>query len=790
MASSLGKRVLKWTLLLLPWLLALGLAVGWGLSAWTPGYLEKLVPRLAGEMGLPLTEFHIRDAGLFSADVGPVRIGPKDGGLRLDNVRVEYTPASLRAGRVDRVIVSGAVLDARLEGNVFSLPLLDLLPKSDEAGSPGPVPELPLEEIALRDSRLRLDWDGRTLDIPFSADITPGAVLNFSSTLTLRDQPVAVSGSLGPTMDNLAVSLDARDFRLGSLADLLGHPISGSADLGLSAKLILSRPETLRADAELTIRGLDPAMAGLALDPATPLTANATITGTNVDLVLGPVGLTGPQPATVRNVRAHATPDALNATLTVDTAGISLPVTLDAERADMLWRFALKAANPDQLNVQTSGRTIRMGGVTLKVTGTASPGKAEAVVEANTRTLSLEGVPARTGRIRLNLPLAWPAPAKHTPGKLTVAAIRYDKYAVGSLWAKLRQEGMGMGLDGVLSSELLPGLRVALGGFASMEKNEAQLNFDIGKYVLTDRFNPATLAPALKDVTVTGNLAAAGGITFHGQDIDSSLELFLTGGSLDYGEEGPKVRGMRLYFECPDLLNFRSAPAQVFGFDSANVGPVSISNGVVAFQVEPRGVVLIERGRFDWCGGHVESRSFRIVPDSDDYDFVLFCSDLRLTDLLMQLGLAEAKGDSALSGELPVTWKRGKISFHHGFLHSTPGKGGSIQVEAMQDLLTSIPKGSPQRGQLELAKAAIKDFEYKWVRLKADSVGDNLLVRLSVDGKPANTLPFVYRKEFGGFAMVEGNVQGSNFQGIRLDVNFSLPMDRILLYKNLMKRIQ
>jgi hypothetical protein len=396
----------------------------------------------------------------------------------------------------------------------------------------------------------------------------------------------------------------------------------------------------------------------------------------------------------------------------------------------------------------------------------------------------------RTGRIRLTLPLAWPAPEKHAPGKLTATSIRYGKYNLGSLWAKLRQEGLGVGLDGVLSSELLPSLHVGLDGFASMEKSEARLNFDVGKYALTDRFDPASLVPAMTGATLTGNLVAEGGVTVNGPDVSTRMTVFLTDGFLDYGEDGPKVRGVRLYFESPDLLDFRSAPAQVLAFESASAGPVVIDNGVVAFQVERSGVVLVERARFDWCGGHVESRSFRIVPGSDEYDFVLFCSDLRLTDLLEQLSLAKARGDSALSGELPVTWKNGKISFHHGFLHSTPGRGGTIRVEAMQDLLAAIPKGSPQRGQLELARAALRDFEYKWVRVKADSVGENLLVRLSMDGKPASTLPFVYRKELGGFAMVEGDVQGSNFQGLRLDVNFSLPMDRILLYKDLMKRIQ
>jgi hypothetical protein len=69
-------------------------------------------------------------------------------------------------------------------------------------------------------------------------------------------------------------------------------------------------------------------------------------------------------------------------------------------------------------------------------------------------------------------------------------------------------------------------------------------------------------------------------------------------------------------------------------------------------------------------------------------------------------------------------------------------------------------------------------------------VGDDLLMRLSVDGKPAGLLPFVYRKDLGGFVKVEGDFKGSNFQGLRLDVNFTLPLDHILLYKDVIGRIE
>jgi hypothetical protein len=59
-----------------------------------------------------------------------------------------------------------------------------------------------------------------------------------------------------------------------------------------------------------------------------------------------------------------------------------------------------------------------------------------------------------------------------------------------------------------------------------------------------------------------------------------------------------------------------------------------------------------------------------------------------------------------------------------------------------------------------------------------------------MDGKPAKTLPFVYRKDIGGFIKVEADSKGSKFQGIRLDVNFRLPLNKLLQYKDLLKMVE
>ena len=87
-------------------------------------------------------------------------------------------------------------------------------------------------------------------------------------------------------------------------------------------------------------------------------------------------------------------------------------------------------------------------------------------------------------------------------------------------------------------------------------------------------------------------------------------------------------------------------------------------------------------------------------------------------------------------------------------------------------------------------KEALKYYDYSWAKLNLTTEGEDFLLRLQFDGKPARLLPFVYKKEIGGFARVEVGSVGSQFQGIRLDVNFRLPLNEVLRYKDIFNMMQ
>jgi hypothetical protein len=186
----------------------------------------------------------------------------------------------------------------------------------------------------------------------------------------------------------------------------------------------------------------------------------------------------------------------------------------------------------------------------------------------------------------------------------------------------------------------------------------------------------------------------------------------------------------------------------------------------------------------------VDTQSLRISSEKQDYQVSLFCQRLALSRILEQLGSVNAHGTGTVNGRIPIMIRKGNIHFDDGFLFSTPGEGGRIQLTGTDMLTQGIPTGTPQFAQVDLAREALKDYVYTWAKLGLISDDEDLVMRLQFDGKPANPLPFVYKKEMGRFVRVRAGSQGSVFQGIALDVNLRLPLNQLLQYKDIVNMIK
>ncbi|MGD9252133.1 MAG: YdbH domain-containing protein, partial [Desulfobacterales bacterium] len=286
-----------------------------------------------------------------------------------------------------------------------------------------------------------------------------------------------------------------------------------------------------------------------------------------------------------------------------------------------------------------------------------------------------------------------------------------------------------------------------------------------------------------------GRIEAEGRGSYRAGHMNAGLQLNLTGGRLLLPEQKGGLVGLQGAIAFPDLLAMRTAPRQSFFFERAYIGDIAATDGQIDLQIEPGGVLFLEQIQFKWCQGIVYLPATRIVPGNDDYELTLWCDRLKLAHLLEQLGAAQVEGGGTVSGRIPVRFRRGQVLVDSGFLYSSPGEGGTIKLRGTEMLTAGIPPGTPEYTQLELARQALKEYDYHWVKLSLATAPEEDLLRLKLqlDGKPSRPLPFIYDPSAGGFVPAGPDSKGSTFQGISLDVNFSLPLNRLMEYKDLMK---
>ncbi len=417
-----------------------------------------------------------------------------------------------------------------------------------------------------------------------------------------------------------------------------------------------------------------------------------------------------------------------------------------------------------------------------------------------TATIQLADTDIETARgdLRLKLaqgtlPLKFPAGNSKQKGSVSISAAKYQNLNLGTIEADLRQTTSGISFSGKLKNHLIPQLAAKFSGesdFGEAKKFETRAQFELFYPQSAPEVDLGKFLPAASGFTFEGKFLEQGNFVVDKKGLLAAAESSLSNGILRHRKNKIMVEGIQLTLLIPDLPKMRSAPGQKLKFTRASIGDMNLENGDIDFQIESAQSFLIEKSHFNWCDGKVDAPAIRFKSGTRDYSLILYCDRLNLAKVLEQFGAASVEAEGELNGRIPLRYKNGKLSFQDGFLFTTPGDPGKIRMINTDILTAGIPQDTPQYVQMELARKALEDYDYKWAKLNLTTEGDDLLLNMQLNGKPAKSLPFVYRKDMGGFAKVEAGVQGSIFQEIRLDVNFRLPLNKIMQYKELIQMIR
>ncbi|MBW1839726.1 MAG: YdbH domain-containing protein, partial [Deltaproteobacteria bacterium] len=333
---------------------------------------------------------------------------------------------------------------------------------------------------------------------------------------------------------------------------------------------------------------------------------------------------------------------------------------------------------------------------------------------------------AQANGINGTIPFQWPWRNPGSQGSISVKDLQWEHLNLGSLVGTIVQQEFNLLFAGQYMSSLIPNLTFTFtgtAGYSSAQGFRTAFDFKLPPYKTPSEIDLGKFLPSLKGVIFSGELALDGDWVYGNTGMQSSLRSQLNNAKIILKEEDLTIEGLNLALHMPDVFAMRTAPRQLISFERASLGTLKIDNGEIEFQTESPTSLLIEKSGFHWCEGTVSTQAFRISPGVEDYNLILFCDRLKLAMILEQFGAAQAAGEGTVNGKIPLKFNNGQLSFGDGFLFSTPGYGGTLHLTGTEMLTAGIPANTPQFAQIELAREALKDFTYEWVKLNLITEG-------------------------------------------------------------------
>ena len=776
-------------------------ATAGGIIYWNwylPDYInDRLLPPVREQLGLDEMELRIRRIGLSGLDLETFTLTGADGRtLAIDSIRADYTPhlpfRTPRALDITNLTLAGgdiraSVKDGRLAISGFELDRV--LERVAALSAPAPAPDdeaareaaVVLEKITLRDIRLHLDLEGRLIVIPVKAVVTSEnnewKNIRADLTLTPRGQRIGALVEYDSVASTVKLTGGAK-LQLEALSDLTGVKAGGSAALryDLSAGFAggdLNAVGTFDATLELGDRS------GLPVVFRRPVELHQNL-----------------------NLRYRTAARELHAILDGEMAPTAIAFDQEAIRAEtgekVRWKFVLSSTPADGLRFAEAG--LSTGRVRFDAHGftlNAPQLRFERLndhytITGSGMTVSNPELKLEAAGINLLIPLL---PTEQLPATLNAGSIRMDKRELGALRSSFHIKGSGMRMKGDFENKLIPGARIDFRGEVMPRPGQMPdmlFEMNVPPWSPKSPVKLAEINPAFGDATANGIVSLGGAARFEAGKLTTGVQLLLENGSFQWPELKLDAENIRLDLRFNDLLGMNTPGGQSFRIGRLRCGDLDFGNATVLFDIASKEQANIERASVEWCGGTVMVHSIRLNPSSLDRFAVnteLYCENLSLAELVSQLGLSNASGDGALFGKIPVRFssQRGLL-IDSSYLYSRPGGSNTIKLADPEKIAGGMADAALRQSQLDFALEALRDFTYSWAKLNFTTEKENLVLSLQFDGRPNQPLPFAYDENSG--QLRRDPAGKAVFEGIQLNINTRLPLNRLLQLNDKFKQFK
>jgi len=288
--------------------------------------------------------------------------------------------------------------------------------------------------------------------------------------------------------------------------------------------------------------------------------------------------------------------------------------------------------------------------------------------------------------------------------------------------------------------------------------------------------------PALAGWETTGLIGADVHYQYGYANNQGTAELRIK--HLDVANSGLELAasGINTTIRLPALPKLSTTERLEVAVDEVKFKNMVFNNLFLGFQLFENELFIDEAGT-DWCGGRVYTYAVHLRKNNPEINTNIFCDALSLSEFINTFGIGSASGDGRIYGRVPIRFSPQKgIYFKRGYLYSEPGVKDTIQLGHM-----AIPENSGV-AELDIATESLKKFVYDWVKIDfSTDTADNVVIAAVFNGQPAGNLPFTFDSEKGGFVRVDYN--GAHFQGINLTLRWKVPLNQLLEFNNMYKKL-
>jgi hypothetical protein len=373
-----------------------------------------------------------------------------------------------------------------------------------------------------------------------------------------------------------------------------------------------------------------------------------------------------------------------------------------------------------------------------------------------------------------NISMHLPFGADAEDGKLTVNEVKLRKLRLGKVDAKLKLDGESLLIQARHFSEVFSDAGIFFNGKTKLSDfPEWEGDFSTPEFQVKNARNTQLMFPGL-GISFIGKAAVEGHLRGNLDECDGTGSVSVDKGILSLG--GWELNGVTAECKFSDLFELKSMPGQKLSCRRASNGSTEFSNMHLVFRTQGGQEMQVERFAAQWFGGSLTALSpFLIKNNNSEPEKVSFlASEIVLSPLLDYLGVKGFVTDALVGGVAPLKLKDGKLFIADASLATKTGRAGILRLD--DDWNTYIEAGAKpaQVNRKKFAAAALKRFNYNWIRLNMTTTPKISKVELAVDGYPLKAVPFKYDSEKALFEPASPGEPGMN-SDMTIETEFVIP---------------